>query len=201
MCTCVLSTGQHDKMRSPFDWYVTSRNLVAMSIVGVVFFIITLLCELKPCRLTRYEQNFQRNNHWRTVYMLGKDLVVQTTASDFLFVYCSDENKCQICMTLAVPRTQMLRQRGDACCGDLDGGTFSVWLIWPRFDYLHNITLTLSLTSHLHYSVLCIYMLFFLAAVSEPQVRKSSCCWQTNVKRTWRRGWFLPSSLSFEYWL
>ena len=32
-------------MRSPFEWELVSRNLVAMAIMGLGFFIITLLCE------------------------------------------------------------------------------------------------------------------------------------------------------------
>jgi ATP-binding cassette subfamily A (ABC1) protein 2 len=32
-------------MKSPFEWKLMSRNLVAMAIMGFLFFIITLLCE------------------------------------------------------------------------------------------------------------------------------------------------------------
>ena len=42
-------------MRSPFEWELVSRNMVAMAAMGLGFFIITLLCEfrffIKPRRL------------------------------------------------------------------------------------------------------------------------------------------------------
>lgn len=42
-----FKTGNYDKMKSPFEWKLTVRNMVAMTIMGVVFFIITLLCEFR----------------------------------------------------------------------------------------------------------------------------------------------------------
>lgn len=38
-------TGQLSKMRSPFEWDITTRNLVAMACIGVVSFVFTLLLE------------------------------------------------------------------------------------------------------------------------------------------------------------
>uniref|UniRef100_T1J7T4 ATP-binding cassette sub-family A member 2 n=1 Tax=Strigamia maritima TaxID=126957 RepID=T1J7T4_STRMM len=43
----LLKTGQYERIRSPFAWNLVSRNLVAMAVSGIVFFIITLVCELK----------------------------------------------------------------------------------------------------------------------------------------------------------
>ena len=47
--------GQFSRLRSPFEWELVSRNLVAMASMGLGFFIITLLCEfkffIKPRRL------------------------------------------------------------------------------------------------------------------------------------------------------
>jgi len=44
----------YDKMKSPFEWTLTARNMVAMSVMGFIFFGITLLCEfrffIKPTR-------------------------------------------------------------------------------------------------------------------------------------------------------
>ena len=37
--------GQYALMKSPFEWMLVSKNLVAMGITGIVFFIITILCE------------------------------------------------------------------------------------------------------------------------------------------------------------
>ena len=41
------SVGLYDQMRSPFAWELTGRNMVAMTVMGVVFFAITLLCEFR----------------------------------------------------------------------------------------------------------------------------------------------------------
>lgn len=40
----VLS-GQFDKMKSPFEWDIVTRGLVAMTIEGFVGFLITILCQ------------------------------------------------------------------------------------------------------------------------------------------------------------
>lgn len=40
----VLS-GQFDKMKSPFEWDIVTRGLVAMTVEGVVGFLITILCQ------------------------------------------------------------------------------------------------------------------------------------------------------------
>ena len=42
-----FKTGNYDKMKSPFEWKLTARNLVAMAIMGFLFFCITLLCEFR----------------------------------------------------------------------------------------------------------------------------------------------------------
>lgn len=34
-------------MKSPFEWNLVTRKLVAMAISGLAFFILTLLCEFK----------------------------------------------------------------------------------------------------------------------------------------------------------
>ena len=39
--------GEYDEMKSPFEWKLMARNLVAMATMGFVFFIITLLCEFR----------------------------------------------------------------------------------------------------------------------------------------------------------
>jgi ATP-binding cassette, subfamily A (ABC1), member 2 len=44
-------TGQLDKVRSPFEWDITARNLVSMACIGILSWIFTLLLEyncLKP---------------------------------------------------------------------------------------------------------------------------------------------------------
>ena len=50
-----MNLGQFSRLRSPFEWELVSRNLVAMAAMGLGFFIITLLCEfrffIKPRRL------------------------------------------------------------------------------------------------------------------------------------------------------
>ncbi|KAG1677979.1 ATP-binding cassette sub-family A member 2 [Nymphon striatum] len=43
----LFKTGQYEKITSPFAWNLVSRKLVAMAISGIVFFIITLLCEFR----------------------------------------------------------------------------------------------------------------------------------------------------------
>ncbi len=48
-------SGQYNKLKSPFEWEIVARNLVAMASMGLIFFCITLLCEfnffIKPRRL------------------------------------------------------------------------------------------------------------------------------------------------------
>lgn len=48
--------GNYDKMKSPFEWKLTVRNMVAMTIMGVIFFIITLLCEFRFFIKPRYKK-------------------------------------------------------------------------------------------------------------------------------------------------
>ncbi|CAF0720825.1 unnamed protein product, partial [Brachionus calyciflorus] len=43
--TFYMKTGQISKMRSPFEWDITTRNLVAMACIGLVSWIFTLLLE------------------------------------------------------------------------------------------------------------------------------------------------------------
>lgn len=43
--TAVFVTGQFDKMKSPFEWDIVTRGLVAMTIEGFVGFLITILCQ------------------------------------------------------------------------------------------------------------------------------------------------------------
>ncbi|XP_064616373.1 ATP-binding cassette sub-family A member 2-like [Liolophura sinensis] len=40
-----FKTGQYNQIQSPFQWDLTGRNLVAMGVMGLVFFIITILLE------------------------------------------------------------------------------------------------------------------------------------------------------------
>ena len=42
-----FKVGEYSKMLSPFEWKIMARNLVAMAAMGVIFSIITLLCEFK----------------------------------------------------------------------------------------------------------------------------------------------------------
>lgn len=42
-----FKTGQYQFMRSPFEWDLTAKNLAAMAGTGLLFFIITLLCEYR----------------------------------------------------------------------------------------------------------------------------------------------------------
>lgn len=41
----LFKTGQYNKMRSPFAWDLVTRNLIAMAISGLSFFLLTLLCD------------------------------------------------------------------------------------------------------------------------------------------------------------
>lgn len=38
-------SGQFDKMKSPFEWDIVTRGLVAMTIEGFVGFFITIMCQ------------------------------------------------------------------------------------------------------------------------------------------------------------
>ena len=49
----VCVAGQYNKMRSPFEWELVARNLVAMAVMGLTFFFITLLCEVRQSTLLR----------------------------------------------------------------------------------------------------------------------------------------------------
>lgn len=39
------STGQFDKMKSPFEWDIVTRGLVAMTVEGFVGFFLTIMCQ------------------------------------------------------------------------------------------------------------------------------------------------------------
>lgn len=39
------ASGQFDKMKSPFEWDIVARGLVAMTIEGFVGFFITIMCQ------------------------------------------------------------------------------------------------------------------------------------------------------------
>ncbi|XP_020626914.1 ATP-binding cassette sub-family A member 2-like isoform X2 [Orbicella faveolata] len=39
--------GEYEKIRDPFEWMLTTRNLVCMAVEGVVFFILTVLIEFR----------------------------------------------------------------------------------------------------------------------------------------------------------
>jgi len=41
------AAGQYDMMQSPLRWDLINKKLVSMAIMGLVFFIITLLCEYR----------------------------------------------------------------------------------------------------------------------------------------------------------
>lgn len=41
----VFPAGQFDKVKSPFEWDIVTRGLVAMTIEGFVGFLITILCQ------------------------------------------------------------------------------------------------------------------------------------------------------------
>ncbi len=43
--TFYSKTGQFNKIRSPFEWDITTRNLIAMACIGVISWIFTLLLE------------------------------------------------------------------------------------------------------------------------------------------------------------
>ncbi len=54
--TFYLKTGQLNKIRSPFEWDITTRNLLAMALIGVLSWVFTLLLEydffkFKWCRI------------------------------------------------------------------------------------------------------------------------------------------------------
>lgn len=38
-------TGQFDKMKSPFEWDIVTRGLVAMAVEGLVGFFLTIMCQ------------------------------------------------------------------------------------------------------------------------------------------------------------
>ena len=46
--------GQYDKMKSPMEWGLIPNKLVAMTTVGLIFFLITLLCEYRFFIKPRY---------------------------------------------------------------------------------------------------------------------------------------------------
>lgn len=54
-------SGQFDKMKSPFEWDIVTRGLVAMTIEGFVGFLITILCQY----------NFLRKPPWVCVSILA----------------------------------------------------------------------------------------------------------------------------------
>ena len=39
--------GEYDKIRDPFEWLLTTRNLVCMAVEGILFFVFTVLLEFR----------------------------------------------------------------------------------------------------------------------------------------------------------
>ena len=39
--------GEYDKIRDPFEWLLTTRNLVCMAVEGILFFVFTVLIEFR----------------------------------------------------------------------------------------------------------------------------------------------------------
>ena len=37
--------GEYDKIRDPFEWLLTTRNLVCMAVEGILFFVFTVFIE------------------------------------------------------------------------------------------------------------------------------------------------------------
>ncbi|XP_052774715.1 ATP-binding cassette sub-family A member 2-like isoform X2 [Mya arenaria] len=56
-----FKTGQYDKMLSPLRWDLITKKLVIMSIMGLVFFVITLLCEYRFFIKARRHVKFASN--------------------------------------------------------------------------------------------------------------------------------------------
>ena len=48
-------TGQTDKILSPFDWNICTRNLVSMAVIGAVSWIFTLLLEYEFFNHKKYK--------------------------------------------------------------------------------------------------------------------------------------------------
>ena len=44
-CIVFIFTGEGNKLPNPFDWVQVGRNLFAMFMLGILFFIINLLIE------------------------------------------------------------------------------------------------------------------------------------------------------------
>ena len=44
---CLVFSGQYDQMLSPMRWDLITKKLVIMAVTGLVFFIITILCEYR----------------------------------------------------------------------------------------------------------------------------------------------------------
>ena len=61
-------TGQISKIRSPFEWDITTRNLVAMAFIGFVSSIFTLLLEYKFFKFKWIKRWFNRK-HEKLVFM------------------------------------------------------------------------------------------------------------------------------------
>ncbi|XP_053393737.1 ATP-binding cassette sub-family A member 2-like isoform X2 [Mercenaria mercenaria] len=57
-----FKTGQYDMMQSPLRWDLITRKLVIMSIMGLVFFVITLLCEYRFFIKARRHDKFVQSN-------------------------------------------------------------------------------------------------------------------------------------------
>ncbi|XP_071097331.1 ATP-binding cassette sub-family A member 2-like isoform X1 [Haliotis cracherodii] len=49
-----FKTGQYDMMKSPMEWSIIPVHLVAMTVIGLIAFLITLLCEYKFFIPARY---------------------------------------------------------------------------------------------------------------------------------------------------
>lgn len=52
-CCCCGVAGEN-RFRSPLEWDMVGKNLFAMAVEGVVFFIITVLIQYRFCIKPRY---------------------------------------------------------------------------------------------------------------------------------------------------
>lgn len=54
MLCCLIDVSGENRFRSPLEWDMVGKNLFAMAVEGVVFFIITLLIQYRFFIKPRY---------------------------------------------------------------------------------------------------------------------------------------------------
>nr|UOU03311.1 ATP-binding cassette subfamily A2 [Brachionus rubens] len=84
-------TGQMSKVRSPFEWDITTRNLVAMACIGVISWVFTLLLEYEFFKFKWLRRRVESRTISKSSY-LGKKEDADVQVERFRIENCDTQN-------------------------------------------------------------------------------------------------------------